>query len=95
MRNNYISQFQELKCKNCKHYEAYHHYLNPNAVARHYCKKCKDEIKYKKTLNSDLYTVWFPKRCYFQNLFEESEASKKEYKERFIIYTGFADQIED
>lgn len=90
-----MAQFQELKCEKCKHYEAYHHYPNPNAVARHYCKKCKDEIRYKKVPGSDFYIVWLPQRCYFRNLFEESDESKKEREERFMIYTGFADQVED
>lgn len=85
-----MAQFQEMECPKCKHYEAYHHYPNPNAVAPHYCKKCKEEICYRRVPGSDFYVVWLPKACYWRNFFEESEESKKEREERFSVPTGFA-----
>ena len=92
-------KYQKLGCKKCAHYEAFHKYPNQNAVARHYCKKCNDEISYRLVqgfeYDIDLYIVWLPKRCYFQNLFEESEEAKREREERFIAYNNsFADQVD-
>ena len=43
-----MATYQYLQCEKCKHYESYHRYPNPNAVARHYCKKCNDEITYRR-----------------------------------------------
>lgn len=66
--------YEKLLCKECKHYESYHKYPNPNAVARHYCKRCKDEIRYMKY--SPIYNyriVWLPKLCYFNDYFERKE----------------------
>ena len=88
-----MATYQNLECKKCKHYESYHHYPNPNAVARHYCKKCRDEIKYVRTsLINDYYMVWLPKACYFNGYFEESEESRKERESRYINH-GFC-QVE-
>lgn len=58
-------------CKECTHYEAYHHYPNPNAVATHFCKKCNEEIK---TYHGRTY---IPKACYLNDYFEESKEAKK------------------
>ena len=89
-----MAMYQELDCIGCKHYESYYQYPNPNAVARHYCTKCGEEIKYIRShIGSDFFIVWLPKGCYFNNYFEESEASKKIREEKFIDY-GFC-QIED
>lgn len=90
-----MATYQKLQCKQCKHYESYHQYPNPNAVARHYCKKCKDEIEYRRVSPiSDFYVVWLPKGCYFNDYFEESEESKKERESRYNVGFGFY-QIED
>ena len=90
-----MATYQVLECEKCKHYESYHRYPSPNAVARHYCKKCKDEIRYKRTNPiSDFYIVWLPKGCYFNGYFEESEESKKEREARYNVGFGFY-QIED
>ena len=63
--------YQTLDCLKCKYYESYHQYPNPNSVARHYCKKCDDEIRYvRESCNSDFYVVWYPKKCYFNNYFD-------------------------
>ena len=90
-----MAAYQNLQCEKCKHYESFHHYPNPNAVARHYCKKCNDEITYRRNSPiSDFYLVWLPKGCYFNDYFEESEESKKERESRYNIGWGFY-QIED
>lgn len=90
-----MAAYQTLECKKCKYYESYHQYPNPNAVARHYCKKCNEEIKYVRTnMFSDMYMVWLPKKCYFNGYFEESEESKREREARYNVEWGFY-QIED
>ena len=90
-----MATYEYLQCAKCKHYESYHHYPNPNAVARHYCKKCKDEIKYiKSTPISDYYMVWLPKSCYFNGYFEESDESKTERERKYTAGWEFY-QIED
>ena len=82
-----MATYQVLECKKCKHYEAFHQYPNPNAVATHYCKKCREEIKYvRANMFSDMYKVWLPKKCYFNDYFEESEESKRERESRYINY---------
>ena len=79
-----MAQYEEMKCKNCKYYEAFHKYPNPNAVATHYCTKCKEEIEYRRSSPlSDWYLVWLPKKCYFNGYFEESEEAKKKREERY------------
>lgn len=81
-----MSTYQKLECESCVFYEAYHQYPNPNAVARHYCKKCKEEIRYvRQSYFSDFYVVWLPKACYFHNYYIESEKSKKEREERYTF----------
>ena len=88
-----MTTYQVLECEKCKHYESFHRYPNPNAVARHYCNKCNDEIKYvRANMFSDMYMVWLPKKCYLNNYFEESEESKRERESRYIDY-GFC-QVE-
>lgn len=87
--------YQVLKCEKCKHYEAFHQYPNPNAVARHYCKKCRDEIRYvREHPLYDRYIVWLPKGCYFNVYFEESEEAKKERERRYVSEWTFY-QVED
>ena len=82
-----MATYQVLECKKCKHYESFHQYPNPNAVATHYCKKCREEIKYvRANMFSDMYMVWLPKKCYFNDYFEESEESKRERESRYIDY---------
>lgn len=75
-----------MYCEKCKHYESFHHYPNPNAVARHYCTKCKEEIKCIQGM------IWYPKGCYLNDYFEETEESKRERESRYDIYFC---QIED
>lgn len=89
--------YQTLDCVNCKWYESYHHYPNPNSVARHYCKKCNDEIRYvRESIFSDFYAVWYPKMCYFNNYFEYSDEYIKREEERMKAYDGgLACQVED
>ena len=80
--------YQYLACEKCKHYESFHQFPNPNAYARHFCKKCDEEIRYVKAgYFSDFYVVWLPKQCYFNNYFEESEQARRERKrsEKCII----------
>ena len=47
-----MAQYEEMKCKNCKHYEAFHKYPNPNAVATHYCTKCKEKNRIPKKFST-------------------------------------------
>ena len=72
-------------CEKCKHYEPYHQYPNPNAFAKHYCTKCKEEIKIIQGI------VWLPKGCYINDYFEATEASKREQENKYIYFY----QIED
>ena len=89
-----MATYQVLGCTKCKHYESCHQYPNPNAIARHYCNKCKDEIKYvRQSPIGDFYFVWLPKQCYFNGYFEESEESKRERENRYVD-RGFC-QVED
>ena len=81
-----MANYEQLKCERCRYYESYHQYPNPNAVARHYCKKCNDEIRYVRYPGRDHYIVWLPKSCYFNGYFEESEESKKEREARYTYY---------
>lgn len=92
-----MATFQEMSCKKCKYYESFHRYPNPNAVATHYCKKCNEEIRYVRSSPfSDFYTIWLPKRCYFNNYFEESEEYKKWLEERYTVPEyGLSCQVED
>lgn len=91
-----MATYQKLQCEKCKYYESFHQYPNPNAYARHYCKKCNDEIKYVRVgFFSDFYTVWLPKGCYFNDYFEESDMSKRE-RERQENFNPFDFcQVED
>lgn len=88
-------KYQVMKCKDCKYYESYHQYPNPNAVAKHYCTKCNEEIEYIRTnYDSDVYAVWLPKGCYFNDCFEFSDKFLKRQKEKYT--TGLLGcQIED
>lgn len=90
-----MASYQKMSCEECKYYESYHQYPNPNAVARHYCKRCREEIKYKRIIGSDVFIVWLPKRCYFDDYFEISEEAKKRDDEKYHSEFGFAYQIED
>ncbi len=62
-------------CENCKHHEWYHKFKNPIAsAAKHWCKKCNEEIEYN-------YKTGFqkiPKECWFNHYYQLSE----EYEER-------------
>lgn len=86
-----------IECEKCKHYESYHRYPNPNAVARHYCAKCNEEIKLVRISPfNDERTVWLPKACYFNHYFEESEEYKEWLRSRSeCLVHGLACQIED
>lgn len=87
----------KIFCANCKHYESYHHYPNPNAVARHYCTKCKDEIKMvRNSMFTNLLSPYIPKECYFNNYFEESDEYKK-YLDKLYKSDAYdlACQVED
>jgi len=88
-------EYQAMKCKDCKYYESYRQYPNPNSVAKHYCIKCNEEIQYVRTsYYSDVYTVWLPKGCYFNDYFEFSDEYLKRQKEKYT--TGLLGcQIED
>ena len=91
-----MATYQKMGCKDCKYYESYHQYPNPNSVARHYCKKCHEEIEYRREFGSDFFVVWLPKTCYFNNYFEESEEAKKQYEVKHTYFEfGLACQIED
>lgn len=65
----------KIHCEDCKHYERYHQYPNPWAMAEHYCTKCNEEIKVNRRF------VMLPKDCYFNSYFEESNESKQNQKE--------------
>ena len=97
LRSESMGRYQEMKCKNCKHYEMWHQHPNPNAVSQHWCKKCGAEIEYCKVSPlSDNYMVWLPKKCYFNNYFEESEEYKEWCDTRYRTYEGgLACQVED
>ena len=82
-----IIRTSEISCSKCIYYEKYHQFPNPNAFAKHYCKKCNEEIK----VNNGI--VFLPKLCYINNYFEETKASKRE-KEAKEKYKNFY-QIED
>ena len=87
-----MATYQCMDCLKCKYYEAYHQYPNPNSVARHYCKKCYDEIRYvRENYHSDFYVVWLPKGCYFNNYFESipEQSKDRDFEE------GLACQVED
>jgi len=87
--------YQYLGCKNCKYYEEFHQYPNPNAYARHFCKKCNEEIRYVKAgYYSDFYVVWLPKLCYFNDYFEESEQARKERERREKCIIEMYQQVE-
>jgi hypothetical protein len=77
----------------------FHQFPNPNAIATHYCKKCKEEIRYvRDSPISDYYIVWLPKRCYFNNYFEESEECEnmRKLNDFYSDYEhGLACQVED
>lgn len=68
-----MATYQIMSCQNCKYYEAFHQYPNPNAVARHYCTRCNEEIEYRRYFGTDFYSVWYPRLCYFNNYFESKE----------------------
>lgn len=78
----------QIRCQKCKHYESYHQYPNLLCYAEHYCKKCAEEIEIMQNGG-----VFIPKRCYFNDYFEESAKAKKERLER-EKYRDFC-QIED
>lgn len=78
----------DIICKSCIYYESYHRYLNPMAVARHYCTKCNDEIY---IYNHNLI---FPKACYFNDYYEESEEHRREVARRYQV-SELACQVED
>ena len=65
------------KWESCKHNEGYHHYPNPLAVARHYCKICNQEIEVVH------HVAWLPKECYFNGYFEETDDVKRKREERY------------
>ena len=92
-----MATYQKMDCVNCKYYEAYHKYPNPNSVARHYCKKCHNEIKYiRENYHSDFYVAWLPKGCYFNNYFEYSDEYLQKEKDKLKGYEyGLACQVED
>lgn len=79
---------EDIVCMSCKHYESYHKYANPLAVARHWCVKCNDEIK---VYGANLY---YPKGCYFNDYYEEREEHKKMVEKRYKI-SPLACQVED
>ena len=77
-----MSTYQVLECEKCKHYESHHQHPNPLAVSTHWCKKCNQEIEYRRSSPLlDRYFVWLPKKCYFNHYFEESEECKKKREE--------------
>ena len=79
-----MASYETMGCKDCKYYESYHKYPNPNAISPHWCKKCNEEIRYVRVSPiSDYYMVWLPKRCYFNGYFEESEECKKKRESRY------------
>lgn len=94
-----MAYYERMKCKDCKHYEYGHQFPNPNAIASHWCKKCHEEIRYvRDSPISDYRIVWLPKRCYFNNYFEESEEYKKQQKQNDFYSDfehGLACQVED
>lgn len=91
--------YEKMKCVDCKHYEYAHQHPNPNAISSHWCKKCNEEIRYvRDSPISDYRIVWLPKRCYFNNYFEESEECKQRRKlnDYYSDYEhGLACQVED
>ena len=53
-----MATYQVLECKKCKHYESFHQYPNPNAVARHYCKSVMKKLNMYEKICS-LIHIWF------------------------------------
>lgn len=94
-----MAYYEKMKCVSCKYHEWYHKFPNPNAIATHWCTKCREEIRYvKDSPISDYRIVWLPKRCYFNNYFEESDEYKKqrELNDYYSDYEhGLACQVED
>lgn len=89
-----VMTYQSMSCEECKYYEPYHKYPNPNSVARHYCTKCNEEIRYiRESYYSDLYVVWYPKKCYFNDYFELADKYKNQDDKWYI--SGLACQVED
>lgn len=90
-----MARYQQMGCKDCKYYEAYHRHPNPLAISDHWCKKCNEEIRYVRCSPiSDWYEVWLPKKCYFNDYFEESDEYKERYKRRYESKITFC-QVED
>ena len=90
-----MAQYQQMRCEDCKHYEAYHRHPNPNAISTHWCKKCYEEIRYVRSSPiSDHYLVWLPKRCYFNDYFEYSDDYKKRQERLYTSRIEFC-QVED
>lgn len=85
-----------MRCINCKHYEAYHKDPNPNSTTRHYCLKCDGVIYATQNIDGSFKNVIIPKKCYFNNYFEESDEYKKRLDDRYnTIEDGLHCQVED
>ena len=85
-----------MRCVNCKHYEAYHKDPNPNSTTRHYCLKCDAVIYATQNIDGSFKNVIIPKKCYFNNYFEESDEYRKRLDERYNIpEDGLHCQVED
>ena len=85
-----------MLCKNCKWYESYHQDPNPNSISRHYCLRCDDVIHATLDLDASYKYVRIPKKCYFNDYFEESDEYRKYLENKFNIpEDGLHTQVED
>lgn len=85
-----------MRCLNCKYYESYHQDPNPNSITRHYCTKCDDVIHATACIDGSFKCVKIPKKCYFNDYFEESDEYKAYLENRYEFpENGLFTQVED